>query len=66
MNKLVNTIILSLSIGLLIIGVHQLMVDGLMSSYWIFMFTISLLLLYKYRKKSMGVQESDHHKKAKK
>ncbi len=48
--SLLNTIILTLSVVLLVIGIHQTMLYGLSASYWIFMFCVGLLLLYKYRK----------------
>lgn len=48
--KLVDTIILSLTVVIFIIGVHQTFTVGLMYSYWIFMFSIVLLLILKYRK----------------
>ena len=48
--KLVDTIILSLTVVIFVIGVHQTITVGLMYSYWIFMFSIVLLLIFKYRK----------------
>ncbi len=48
--KLVDTIILSLTVVTFVIGVHQTFTVGLMYSYWIFMFSIVLLLILKYRK----------------
>lgn len=45
--NITGSILLSLSVVCLIIGIHQLMVNGLMASYWIFMLCVSLLLLYK-------------------
>lgn len=50
MKKSWSIILLSLSAGLLIIGVHQTMVAGLVHSYWIFMLSVGLLLLYKFAK----------------
>ena len=47
---MLNTIILSLAAGIFIIGVHQTMKFGMAYSYWIFMFSIALLLWYNYRK----------------
>lgn len=46
-SKLIPVLILSASVALFIIGVHQLMTVGLAFSYWIFMLCISLLFLYK-------------------
>jgi hypothetical protein len=51
MKNALQYILLSLSVGFLIIGIHQTMTNGLAYSYWIFMLSVSLLLLYKYRKK---------------
>jgi hypothetical protein len=48
--NITGSILLSLSVVCLIIGIHQLMVNGLMDSYWIFMLCVSLLLLYKMNK----------------
>lgn len=53
--KLVDTIILSLTVVIFIIGVHQTFTFGLMYSYWIFMFSIVLLLILKYRKSKRRV-----------
>ena len=53
--KLVDTIILSLTVVIFIIGVHQTFTVGLMYSYWIFMFSIVLLLILKYRKSKRRV-----------
>jgi hypothetical protein len=33
------------------IGVHQTMILGLTHSYWIFMFSVGMLLLFQLRKK---------------
>ena len=49
--KLANVIIFTLSIGFFLIGIHQTMMVGIAYSYWIFMLSISLLLLYALRKK---------------
>ncbi len=48
--KLVDIIILSLTVVIFIIAVHQTFTVGLMYSYWIFMFSIVLLLVLKYRR----------------
>jgi hypothetical protein len=45
--NITGSILLSLSVVCLVIGIHQLMVNGLTASYWIFMLCVSLLLLYK-------------------
>ena len=56
-----DTIILSICVVTLIIGVHQTFVLGFEYSYWIFMLTISLLLLFRYRK--LGKQTPTSHPK---
>jgi hypothetical protein len=56
--KLVDTLILSASVALFMIGVHQLFVfsevrglkDGVMASYWIFMLVAALIMWLKTRK----------------
>ena len=57
--KLTDIILLSLSVVLTIIGVHQAMNFGIHNSYFIFMFTIALLLYYFYRKKQYEGMEDD-------
>lgn len=54
--SLSNILILSVSVVLFVIGIHQLMIFGLAGSYWIFMLSVSLLLLYKYKG---GEKETD-------
>jgi amino acid permease len=64
--KLIDIILLSLSAGFLIIGVHQLIVItnnenitvGFTQSYWVFMLSISLFLLYQLRKKKQEATEN--------
>jgi hypothetical protein len=48
--KLTESILLSLSVAFFIIGVHQTFTVGLLESYWIFMLTVGLLLIYKMKK----------------
>jgi len=50
--KLADVIILSLSVALLIIGIHQTMTSGIIDSYWILMLSTALLLFFKFRKKA--------------
>lgn len=47
--KLEQVIILSVAVALFIIGIHQSFLYGVAASYWIFMFTVALLLLYRLR-----------------
>ncbi len=49
--KLTDVIIFILAVGFTLIGIHQSMIIGIAYSYWIFMISISLLLLYRLRKK---------------
>ncbi len=66
--KLIDTILLSLSVAFLIIGVHQLIVitnnqsfaDGLMQSYWLFMLTLVLFLYYRIRRNRQDEGEKMH------
>lgn len=45
-----DTIIFSLAVAMLIIGLHQAMTIGFEYSYWLFMLSIGLLLWYRMRK----------------
>lgn len=44
--KLLQVIVFCMAIGLLIVGVHQSFFFGIKKSYWIFMFSLSLVFLY--------------------
>jgi membrane protein implicated in regulation of membrane protease activity len=48
--KLADALILSLSLALIIIGVHQSLTVGIEASYAIFMFAVALLFWFQYRK----------------
>jgi hypothetical protein len=50
--KLVDVIILSLSVVFIIIGIYETMKWGLGHSYWSLMMAILLFFYYTYRKKS--------------
>jgi hypothetical protein len=50
MKKGWGIILLTLSVGFLIIGVHQTMTVGVVHSYWILLISVCLLLLYKFVK----------------
>ncbi|WP_162441255.1 hypothetical protein [Rhodocytophaga rosea] len=55
--KLSETILFSLAVAFLIIGVHQTFTVGILQSYWIFMLSIALLLVFKFqRNKSVEKQ----------
>lgn len=49
--KLIDVLILSLSVAFLIIGIHQIITVGLGGAYWIIMLSVTLLFVYNYRKK---------------
>ena len=57
--KLSDTIILSLCVALFIIGVHQVMVNGLGAAYWILMLSVSLLILYRMRRLKREAAEKE-------
>jgi hypothetical protein len=48
--KLSEAIFLSLSVAFFIIGVHQTFVLGMVESYWLFMLSVTMLLLFKINK----------------
>ena len=61
--KLSETILFSLSVAFLIIGVHQTFTVGILQSYWIFMLSIALLLIFKFqRNKSVEKQPASSAK----
>lgn len=47
-----NTVLLFLAVGFLMIGVHQTMHYGFQVSYWLFMVALGLVFWVQYRKKS--------------
>lgn len=49
MKNLGDTIIFSLTVVTFIIGVHQTMTYGIGNAYFVFMLSMGLLFLYKYR-----------------
>ena len=64
--KLFDTIILSLCVGLFIIGVHQIMVNGWAVSYWILMLSVSLLILYRINRLKREEKEKQEKQPGKK
>lgn len=50
--KLFPTIIFSLSIIFLIVGIHQIMVNGFTQSYWILSFSTVFFLWFAYMKRN--------------
>lgn len=61
--RLFDVVLLSLSVGFLIIGTHQTFTNGLVSAYWIFMVALSLILWVKIRN-SKGVEKNTKIKSA--
>lgn len=50
--KLINTILLSLSFVMMVIGVHRSLVEeDIIGNYWIYMIGLVLFMLYYYRKR---------------
>ena len=47
---LVETIIFTLAIGCFLMGVSQIILVGFAGSYWLFMLTFILLMIYQRRK----------------
>jgi len=65
--KITDTIIFSLCVVFFVIGVHQTMVVGIAYSYFIFMLSIGLLFLYKYRRaRAADDEKAVQQKKGKK
>lgn len=50
--KLFPTIIFSLSVVLLIVGIHQTMTNGFAESYWLFSFATGMFLWFAYLKRN--------------
>lgn len=48
--KLIDALILSLSLALMIVGIHQTVTRGVDASYAIFMFAVALLFWFQYRR----------------
>jgi hypothetical protein len=53
-----NFIIIGLSFAFFVIGIHQSITVGFEYSYWIFMLSISLLLLHRYLKQKKQQKDS--------
>ena len=49
--KLSEIILLSLSVGFLIIGIHQIMTVGFVNGYWAVMIALILLFVFNYRRR---------------
>lgn len=63
--KLVDALLLSLSLALMIVGIHQTVTKGVQSSYAIFMFAVALLFWFQYRKMQKPEEPPTPKKKAK-
>lgn len=50
MTRLIDIVIFSFVIVTFVIGIHQTVTVGFMASYWLFMLSIGLLLLIRYRR----------------
>jgi hypothetical protein len=48
--KLTDIILLSLAVGFLIIGIHQIMTIGLGNAYWAIMLSLILFFVFNFRK----------------
>ena len=48
--KLTEVLILSLSLALIVIGIHQTLTQGIGASYAIFMFAVALLFWFQLRR----------------
>jgi hypothetical protein len=57
--KLIEVIILALTVVLFFIGVHQTLLYGFYNSYWIFMFCIALLLFHQWRKSKNNASDKN-------
>jgi len=65
--KLGDVLLFSLSIALIIIGIHLSLTQGIESSYAIFMFAIALLFWFQYRRvNSVEKEKKQNHQKKKK
>ena len=55
--KFSEAILLSLSVAFFIIAVHQTFVLGIAQSYWLFMLSVTMLLLNRLAKKKQDEKE---------
>lgn len=60
--RLAQTILLSLTICLLVIGVHQSTLHGFANSYWIFMLMFIALILFQTAKNKSLEKEKEEGK----
>ncbi|GAB4331472.1 MAG: hypothetical protein OHK0038_06360 [Flammeovirgaceae bacterium] len=57
-----NTILLFLAVGFLMIGIHQSMYYGIGASYWIFMIASGIVFFVQFRKKFQQEKEAKSHR----
>ena len=48
--KLIDVLIFSFSLALIVVGIHQTLVNGIGSAYAIFMFAVGLLFWFQLRR----------------
>lgn len=63
--KLVDALLLSLSLALMIVGIHQSLTVGIGASYPVFMLAVTLLFWFQYRKMNKPEEASSPKKKSK-
>lgn len=63
--KLPDALLLSLSLALIIVGVHQSLTAGIGASYPIFMFAVALLFWFQYRRIKQPAEQVPPEKKTK-
>ncbi len=63
--KLPDALLLSLSLALIIVGVHQSLTAGIGASYPIFMFAVALLFWFQYRRIQPPTEPTPPQKKTK-
>ncbi len=63
--KLLDTIIISLAVVFIIIGIYEVMSVGLGQAYWALMLAIVLYFVYDYRKNISNKKKNDLPQKKK-
>ena len=64
--KLLDAIIFSVDLALIVVGIHQTMVNGIGFSYSLFMFAVGLLFWFQLRRnKAREISESQTKKPVK-
>ncbi|RIW18429.1 hypothetical protein D0X99_01705 [Algoriphagus lacus] len=63
--KLADSLILSLALALIVIGIHQSWSTGMGGSYFIFMFAVGLLFWFQLRRNKARVHEKVPEQKPK-